>query len=678
MRKSLLIYCLSFLFHFGSNAQDSLMFRALDSVTIKASRLGEKLTEVPFAISSIGKTPLQLGQPQLTINDALDQIPGVFALNATNFAQDLRVSIRGFGARSSFGIRGVQIIVDDLPETTPDGQGQVDNLDIGLLERLEVLRGPSSSLYGNASGGVLNFITQESTRPFMTEFRAMAGSFGLQQYQLKFGQNIGKFNYILHGNYMQMDGFRQQSAVQMGQLYAKANYQFNANSSIRFILNYSNSPKAEDPGSLNLEQVSENREQARDRNVLFNGGEEITQTRLGLIFNQKINKGDLVIKAFTTFRDFSNRLPFENGGIVQFERQFHGAGIKYSTPTTFGSIRGKFVLGSDLSIQSDDRRRYNNLEGVRGDLTFDQEERFQSIGLYAIQHLQLGKKWRARVSLRTDFLDLEASDTFLSNGDNSGDRTYNQVNPSVALQYLINHTSQVFASFSNSFETPALSELSSNPTNLGGFNKELGPQKATNYEIGYRSKLAKRLLGEIALFYIQVVDEILPFELELFPGRTFFRNTGSTDRTGIEMQLNYAFAKHCLARASYTYSDFKFNDFDGFDGNRLPGIPQHMGFIALRYQKLKGFYGSIQARFVGELFVNNSNEVADDAYTIVNLRLGYRFRKSGWIFSPFFGVNNLLDTAYNANIRINAFGNRFFEPGPGVHFYGGVKFGFQK
>ena len=180
---------------------------------------------------------------------------------------------------------------------------------------------------------------------------------------------------------MQMDGFRQQSAVQMGQIYAKANYRFNANSSIRFILNYSNSPKAEDPGSLNAEQVAEDREQARDRNLFFNGGEEITQTRLGLVFNQKINKGGLVIKAFTTSRDFSNRLPFENGGIVQFERQFHGAGLKYSTPTTFGKVRGKFVLGSDISIQSDDRRRYNNLEGILGDLSFDQEERFQSIGV---------------------------------------------------------------------------------------------------------------------------------------------------------------------------------------------------------------------------------------------------------------------------------------------------------
>ncbi|MCH2081277.1 MAG: TonB-dependent receptor [Saprospiraceae bacterium] len=676
MQKSLLFCCLFLLFHFGSNAQDSLITRALDSITIKASRISEKLTEVPFAISSLGKSQLQLGQPQLTINDALDQIPGVFALNATNFAQDLRVSIRGFGARSSFGIRGIQIIVDGLPETTPDGQGQVDNLDIGLLERLEVLRGPSSSLYGNAAGGVLNFVTQETSSQLMTQFRAAIGSFGLQQYQLKFGQTLGKLNYIVHGNYMQMDGFRQQSAVQMGQFYAKANYQLNANSSIRFILNYSNSPKAEDPGSLTLEQVSESREQARDRNVLFNGGEEITQTRLGLIFNQKINKGNLTIKAFTTFRDFSNRLPFENGGIVQFERQFHGGGVKYTTPTTYGNIHGQFVVGSDISIQSDDRRRYNNLEGVLGDLSFEQEERFQSIGLYAIQHLLLGEKWRARVAFRADFLNLEAIDRFTANGDNSGDRTYNQVNPSIALQYLISNTSQIFTSFSTSFETPALSELSNNPTNLGGFNNELGPQKATNYEVGYRSEFTNRLFGEVALFYIQVEDEILPFELEPFPGRTFFRNAGSTNRTGIEMQLNYAFAKHWLARASYTYSDFKFNDFDRFDGNRLPGIPQHMGFVALRYQKLKGFYGSIQTRFVGELFVNNSNEVTDDAYTIVNLRLGYRFRKVGWNFSPFFGVNNLLDTAYNANIRINAFGNRFFEPGPGVHFYGGIKFGF--
>ena len=671
----------------ASIAQDSLSLAIeplplvqIEPATVVASRFSESLSEIPLSISRVGITQLQFGQSQLAINEALDQIPGVFALNATNYAQDLRVSIRGFGARSAFGIRGVKIIVDDLPESTPDGQGQVDNLDIGMLKQMEVLRGPASTLYGNASGGVLNFKTEDFTDRFRTQFRAMTGSFGLQQYQFKIGQKIKRFQYILHANHLKFDGFREHSQVENNQLYGKFSYYFGRrkNAKLLLLINHSNSPIAQDPGGITEEQALDNRRQARDRNLQFNGGEAVLQTRIGLVYSHDFSPGKLKLRAFTTNRDFNNRLPFETGGIVAFQRQFHGMGGSYEFPIKYGSIQGKILAGFDLDIQIDDRQRFNNLEGRLGDLSFDQEESFQNIGIYLIHHLPFNKTWNARIGLRGDFLNLEAKDRFLFNGDDSGSRSYNRLSPSLAIQYRLDNYQQFFASISSNFETPSLGELSNNPIGLGGFNPNLTPQQALNYELGFRGNLTKHFFGALSLFYIQVQDELIPFELELFPGRTFYRNAGSTDRSGAELQLSYIFNKYLQTRLSYTYSRFAYKNFEQFDGNLLPGIPEHAAFFAIRFQRLKGFYGSLQTRFVGELFTNDANTEKDQVYTLVNFRLGYRHFFDNWLIAPFFGINNLFNTKYNANVRINAFGNRFFEPGPELHIYTGIRIEFVK
>jgi len=675
-----ILSCLACFIAFTTTAQiDTSEIYELVPVTVKSTRFETEDIKSPLATTSLSKSFIQRGQNQLSVNESLDAIPGLFALNGNNFSQDLRVSIRGFGARSAFGIRGIKVLVDGIPESTPDGQAQVDNLDLGVLESIEVVRGPSSSLFGNASGGVISFTTQNPTVTPFVEARVAAGSYGLQQYQLKTGQQKGKFGYLLHGIHVRTNGYRDNSGMKNTILNGKFNFQLNEKSDLQFLANYANSPQADDPGGINLAQAEEDRRSARDRNLSFMGGEEIVQSRFALIYKNQIAEGqELEIKTWISNRDFANRLPFGFGGIVEFDRTFTGFTTNYALDKTLFGLPYRLKIGIDLQNQADDRMRFVNEDGVKGNMTLDQKEEFLSFGTYLVQELSLSEQFTAMLGLRYDAVRLKATDNFLSNGDQSGESNLNNFNPTFGLVYSASDAANIYGNISTNFETPTLTELSNNPSGLGGFNPELMPQEATNYELGIKGIVNNKLRYEVALFTIKVKEEIVSFELEDFPDRDFFRNAGSTDRKGIETSFTYNVARGLNAFLNYTYSDFKYDSFRSFDGNFLPGIPKHSTFFALNYSKTKGLFGSLQVRSIGELFAKDDNSVAVDGFTVVNLKLGYRHQMLNSHIEPFFGINNLLGAEYFDNVRVNAFGSRFYEPAPTANFYGGLKVYFGK
>ena len=673
------IILFSFLTILATAQIDTAQIYDLVPVTVQATRFETADTKSPLATTSLAKSFIQRGQNQLSVNESLDAIPGLFALNGNNFSQDLRVSIRGFGARSAFGIRGVKVLVDGIPESTPDGQAQVDNLDLRVLENIEVVRGPSSGLYGNASGGVISFTTQNPTINPFVEARVALGSYGLQQYQLKTGQQKGKFGYLIHGIHVNTDGYRENSGMKNTILNGKFNFQLTDKSDLQFLANYANSPQADDPGGINLAQAEEDRKSARDRNLSFMGGEEIVQSRFALIYKNAIaDNQQLEIKTWISNRDFANRLPFGFGGIVEFDRTFTGFNTNYQLDKTLFGLPYRLKIGVDLQNQVDDRTRFVNENGVKGNMTLDQKEAFLSFGTFLVQELSLTDNFTAMLGLRYDAIRLKATDNFLSNGDQSGESNLNNFNPTFGLVYSASDAANIYGNISTSFETPTLNELSNNPSGLGGFNPDLMPQEATNYEVGIKGIVNNKLRYELALFTIKVKEEIVSFELEDFPDRDFFRNAGSTDRKGVEASLTYSLARGLNAFLNYTYSDFKYDEFRSFNGNFLPGIPKHNTFFALNYSRNKGLFGSLQVRSIGELFAKDDNSVTVDGFTVVNLKLGYRHNLTKGHIEPFFGINNLLGTEYFDNVRVNAFGSRFYEPAPTVNFYGGVKVFFGK
>lgn len=678
------IACFLFLsilgYHNVVQAQTDTTFKLLDSITVTASRIVNTEQKTPYALSISDQFYLQTGRRQLSINEALQNIPGLIAINPDNFAQDLRVSIRGFGARSAFGIRGVKVLVDGLPESTPDGQAQVDNIDLGAFSRMEVIRGASSSLYGNAAGGVISFNSGELAAKPYAELGLTAGSFGLQRYQLKTEWKQGTLGGLLHVAHTQTEGYRAQSAVQNTLIYNRLQWSISPKTQLKLIYNYVFSPTADDPGALNRADADNDRKAARDRNVTFATGESVEQGKVGAILSHQLNPQQYIqLKGFFIDRSFANRLPFENGGMVQLRRGYAGGGVAYNYQNKKNSYRLK--VGVDIENQRDNRQRYDNLQGTRGNQTLSQIENFANTGVFVLQDIEFSPKLRLNLGARYDFINIKAQDRFFGNGDDSGDQLFQAFNPSVGLVYNVAPMANIYANFSTSFETPTLSELSANPTGTGGFNAELKPQQATSYELGIKGLMPTKFHYTLALFHIRVQNELLPFELAAFPQRTFYNNAGASTRQGIETSLKYTPVAGLLVEANYTFSYFVFEAFaegnEDYAGKQLPGIPQHMAYLGARYVHTKGAYVALNARINGGIFANNDNSVLDPGYQLVNVRMGWKKAWKNWGIEPFAGINNLFNMKYTSNLRINAFGNRFYEPGATINFYGGLRFRFH-
>jgi iron complex outermembrane receptor protein len=657
---------------------DTVLFE-LSPITITATRFPAAQNDISVALTSVDKITLQSARRQLSLKESMAGVPGLMAMNEHNFAQDLRLSIRGFGARASFGIRGIKILIDGIPETTPDGQTQLDNLNIGIIDRAEIVRGAVSALYGNASGGVINLFSQKPPyHPFL-QTRLAAGSFGLINMYLKAGQNLGAFNYLLSASHGRIDGYRDHSVMKNYIINGIFGFRPDSLSEITLRLDWQESPQAEDPGSLNGIQVAENPQQASSNNLLFNAGESILQGRGGLFYRRRFNNRHEVQALFYfTRRHFDNRLPFLDGGMVNLKRNFAGTRLVYLNTLDIFGFHSRLACGLELADQQDHRKRYNNLNGDQGEPVFNQNENYRNAGLFLQQEIKLSEKWQTQIGLRYDLVKVEAEDLYKEDGDPSGKRDFQGISGSLGLLYRLSETFNLYGNISTGFETPALIELSSNPTDSGGLNEHLNSQLAINYEVGIKGTISSRFRLEAALFSIDVKDEIIPYEIDGQPGRTYYRNAGKSRHSGIELGLNGNLGHGLTIVLTYTFSEFKFIDYITpagiFDGNTIPGIPRHMFYGELFYLHPAGFFNRIEIQGRGDIFLNDANTEKENSHILLKISGGYRIRFAGWYLEPFLGLNNLFSAVYSDNLRINAFGGRYFEPAPDFNIYGGITF----
>ncbi len=655
----------------------------IDEIVVHATRMERTIDQIPAAISVVTKDDIQRGRQQLGMDESLASMPGVFIQDRYNFSRDLRIAIRGFGARSSFGIRGVKIIVDGIPESLPDGQGQSDGIDLGSTEQIEVIRGPSSSLYGNASGGVINISSERGPSIPFAETRLSAGEHDFNQVQFKVGGESGRLNYLVNASKMEFDGYRAHSKAENTLFNGRLTYTFDDESELGIILNSTDQPIAQDPGGIDLAQAQADPTSARQRNVDFDASEKLEQQRFGLTYIKSFGeRHELRLRNHYVWRDFANKLPFTGGGATQFDRFYVGGGATYAYNGELGGRPNSLIVGLDVDRQDDDRQRFDNNTGVLGPMIADQTELVTNVGLFLQNELTISEDFVLTVGLRYDEIEYEVKDKFLADGDDSATRTLDEVSPMIGVLYTPFDTAGLYATISTSFEAPTTVELS-NPSGAGGFNPDVDPQLATNYEIGIRGTIAERNRYELALFSIDVEDELIPFELG---GRDIFENAGESTREGVELSFTSEPVAGLLMKLAYTYSDFRFDRFvsdggDDFSGNKIPGIPENVLYGEVAYTHPSGFYGVIDARSVGKLYANNSNSATVDSYTVVNLRAGFAdWRLGNWALEPFVGVNNLTDENYFGEIRINAFGGRFYEPAPDRHFYGGlaIRYNFDR
>ncbi len=658
-------------------AQEDTLSTLIDEVEIRATRISTSPLQQPYSLATYNASPLQETRQQLSLQEYLYQIPGLFSLNANNYAQDLRISIRGFGARAAFGIRGVKIVVDGIPETTPDGQGQIDNLNVGIVERLEVLKGPSAALYGNASGGVIQVYSKADFKENFQSAALTLGSFGMQQYQIGRGVVYDKTRAIFQGTHTLTSGYRDQSRLVNTNFNVRAFHDFSEKSKLNFQVNYTISPVGDDPGGINAESVMENRRQARDRNLLFRTGEAINQLKIGSRYRLTLDEGRSVqLYGFYSNRGFEGRIPIPSNGWIDLQRNYMGQGGHYKLEKDAFEGKSTLQVGYELALQRDVRQRFMNNEGVKGDLVLDQVERFSSAGIYALNHFKRGP-FLVALGLRYDLNNLGVNDKKTDDGDQSGKQNLAAFNPSIGLNYEFSKNLHAYANFRSGFETPALSELSANPTGDAGFNENLKSQRANNYEIGAKGVVGDYFDFDATFFYINTANDLVPFELEDFPDRTFYRNAGNTTRSGLELWGRYRITSALQARASYAYSNFKYKNYaidnEDFGGNVLPAIPPHFLTLQLAYQDSKGWNARLQHRYTAEFYANDANDATEPTYQVTDLSAGYRLAVKDMIFTPFVGINNIFNTKYSDNVRINAFGGRYYEPAAGINFYGGVR-----
>ena len=657
----------------------------LEEIVVTATLLSRTLEKVPAAVSVVTEDDIQLARQQLALDESLSRVPGLFMQNRYNFAQDLRLSIRGFGARGQFGIRGVKVLVDGIPETLPDGLGSVDSIDLGATSQIEVIRGPSSALYGNASGGVISLTSEGGRAEPYAQMRLAAGGYGFEKSQLKFGGETERVNYLVSVSDQELDGYRAQSTYENKLLTGRFNVDLGRDRSLLTVVSYTDQPVSDDPGGLTAAVAPVNPRSAAPLNVQFDAGEALDQQRLGFVYTTPAGeRGTITARNYYAWRDFGNLLPTLSQGIVDLERTFVGGGASYSHDGFFLDRPNRFIAGVDFDDQDDDRRRYDNLNGVQGPLGFDQNEHVTSYGVFLQDELSLSERVQLSFGVRYDEVDFEVTDRWLTNatGDDSGSKKFTDTSPMAGLVVELTDRVHFYTTYSSAFETPTTTEFAL-PGGGGGFNQALIPQTASNFEVGLRGAIGEAQRYEVAVFTIDVEDELIGREIPTSPGRFSFENAGETSRDGVEFSWIATPTDRIQTTVSYTYSDFTFDHFvenvtilnpagDDRSGNTIPGTTEHLLFAEVSYRAPRGWFVAADALYADEQYGDSANAVVIGDYTLANLRLGWDFELDSLILSPFVGVNNMSDDPYTANVRINAAANRYFEPGPGRTGYGGV------
>lgn len=633
---------------FSQQKQDSIApLQQLEEVVLKVTKIPTKNLRAPLAASLVLNSKNALLEPQLSINESLISVPGLFAQNAFNYNQDLRVSIRGFGARAAFGIRGVKLIVDGIPETTPDGQGQIDNILVGLIDRIEVLRGPSASLYGNASGGVIHINTlDEISEKVRVNFTT--GSYGLTLSQALVNLSKNNSKSLLAINHSQSNGYRAHSSFNQFQINYKSVKPLGDNHQLLWQLNYTHSPNADDSGGLTLEQVLENPRAAREANINYDSREAIDHIKTGLQLSSQLKSAILSNHLYAAHRDFTGYLPFKSGGVSAFKRFYWGLGSSINRPTK----KGAYQMGWSHDSQVDLRKRFDNLNGSKGGLQEQQDEHYSNTALYMSSQTSRGN-WSIQSGIRADYIALSFT--------NKERQSYSALSPNLGILYQLDSESGIYTRYSESFQTPTLSELSNDPNGSLGFNTELEPSKAKNIELGIKHK-SQNSQFEIALFSIRSKGDLVAYSNENYPGRTFYNNAGNTKRTGIE--FNYSKSWRSLRlQQSYSYSDFRFDTSNNHQ--YLPGIPRHNFYNRITQDFSNGFQLALSSVYWGNLYATSSNTVEIKSQFYSHLSISKRFDH----IDLKLGVNNVLNNDYYDNIRVNAFGGRYYEPAPKRNIY---------
>jgi len=661
----------------GAEASDFALYET------ESTRSPSRVIETPAAISVVVDQEIQRARPAVTLDEALDLVPGAFAQGGRNFAQDSRVSIRGFGARAQFGVRGVRILVDGVPTTLADGQSEVDSLDLAFIDRIDVVRSQVSSLWGGSGGGLISIDTLSPTEEPRYGARVLFGSDHLSRYALTATGKAGANGYAFGLARTRASGYRAHARAEQNALLAKLERELEGGTQLRAIFSSVISPQGQDPGGLTEAEADAHRAQAAGNNRLYDADEEVDQYKLSLHLRQPLGPdNDVNAMVYGLVRDFKNWLPFRQ---VAFDRGAGGAALSWSSWA--GPLR--WTTGVDLDVQMDHRENWANQPGGhQGALQLDQSETVRAFGAFTRAEVDLGAGFDLIGGLRWDWFEFVAGDRFTSNGDASDRLHFRELSPQLGLHWGRSTALQLYANLGSAFGVPTTTELAEidGLGNLqGGFQDDFDAERTIGVELGAKGLLSDRLAYDVALFdlyvrHVPVADE--------FPNSVFlYKDAGKVRRRGGELGLTYVFTPELDLRLGYTYADYRYRDYRvadlpgpvllSFGGKREPNIPQHNLGAELRWAHHSGIFATLSLRHFSDIDVNDANTFESHGATLSDFRLGYDWRSDSLRLQPFVGVRNWSRAEYDQTIRPNGANNRFYEPAPLAELYVGVDLLFE-
>ena len=633
--------------------------------------------DLPFGISAVSPDSLRPGQAHVAADQALAMIPGITVANRTNPSQDPRVSIRGFGARSAFGVRSIRVIRDGMPLTLPDGQTPIDYLDLESVGRIEVIRGTASALYGNATGGVIDISSVTPVEPFKPEGRIWFGSDELRRTTALASGTSGDWSFQGNVGQTEATNYREYSRQRLTNGFGRIATTI-AGTELSLVGLGLHMPLAENPGALTLAQYDTAPEMADPLSITRKARKEVEQLQLGLSASRRFGRAGITASAYGGSRSLYNPLTF---AVVDVQRGISGASLRADIDLPWDGAR--LMVGGDYQLQDDDRKNWANCNGVttatancatigeeKGILQLDQQEIVTGGGPYAQVQLERGRL-RANAGLRADAIRFEVQDRFLTDGrDDSGTRTLRATSPLAGIAWRLSQVASIYANYTTAFETPTTTELGNQADGSAGLNRDLLPQYSTTVEAGAKG-VASIFTYELSAFTTRVRDELIPFQLA--NGRAYYRNAGSTLREGIEGGAA-AFIGPVEASIVHSFSSFRFRDFVSgttqLAGKRIPGIPMHQTQVAITGRFSSGGFALVEGVAKSRVWANDANSdlAFAEAYQILNVRAGRDFAFGSMRVAPVVGVNNVFDTKYVGSVAINAAGTtataKFYEPAP--------------
>jgi len=649
---------------------------AADSVTapvvVTGTRIEQNSFDLPMSINSISGDAIRDAQQQVNLSEVAVKIPGIVVNNRNQAAQELSITSRGFGARSQFGIRGVRIYSDGIPLTMPDGQGTTGTFNLDTADRIEVLRGPFSALYGNSSGGVIQIFTKNGGPENEISSSAFYGSYGTHRESLTYSGKKDQLDYVLNASQFETDGYRVNSAYKRDVLHTKVGLQLSSDTKITLVANYFDQPNARDPGGLNIDELNADPRKARTYAIERNLHKDTTNTQAGLTLDHKVSDTD-ALKVAGYYGTRKNLQFLYDNTASGYDRDFGGVSANW---THNGQLAGRplnFTVGTNYDSMEDDRYRYiDTVEGVivpgasNSNLSRSEINKAYNFDQYVQAEWKFHDQWDLHAGVRHSRVTFDNTDKIAHAYDQK--KSYDKTSPVLGLVFKVSPTFNLYANAGQGFETPTFVEQAYNlPNDPDGNNPNIQPSSSENYEIGAKAFLTDSTLLNLAVFNIKTKKEIV---VESSGAVTVYKNAGDTERSGLELSIDSNLGNNIKAYLAYSYLNAEFKDAFSTNGtpisagNKISGTYKDRLYTELSWKHpLSGFNTALEGIYSSKTYANDTNLKSLGNYGMFNWRGGFTQNLNNWKINEYVRVENITNKSYVSNARVNDSASRFYEPG---------------